>query len=159
MARKKTDKPAPEEAPAPVPTPAPLPVVGTPPPASVFPDPATLLPQFQPATPAPAGKLPAAPTLARRVSGPPRRFDPTFDAPPQAVREARQRAETLRQTLGAAMRTLETAVRQVQTTRDYLAARPEAADQFAQLGVSMETALAFAAEAEDVLNLFKPVEA
>src|SRR5688572_1247896 len=173
MAKKRSSKPKADlksgpSAETPAPTPAPLPVVGAPLPPGIFPDPATL-PQFQPPIPLP--QAPATPlhdslvpigTRSQRRTHSPRlpiisplqpggrKHNPTFDAPPAEVAQARALAQNLRAVLGHAMQSLTHAVREIEQMNAYLVAHPEAAREFERLDISTEEALRFHAEALDV---------
>lgn len=153
-----------------------LPVLGEPLPANLFPEvpplpPQPLLPSGNAGTPGASVRGMVYDSVtgqwrpARGVSAPMapigtgRRFNPTFDAPPPSVVEARNRAQGLRSALFSAMQGLMVAVQEVDQVATYVAAAPEAAAEFERLGISLEEAAKFRAEALDVINLFKPEEA
>jgi hypothetical protein len=87
-----------------------------------------------------------------------RKHNPTFDAPPQEVTQARALAQNLRAVLGNAMQGLANAVREVEQVQAYLAAHPEALQEFERLDISPAEAARFHAEALDVIEAFKPME-
>lgn len=101
---------------------------------------------------------PTAATLAS-ASGPgvPRVHNPTFDPPPQDITEARNRALHLRQILGSSMTSLQQAIVEIDQVKAFLAARPDLAEEFLRLDISLEEADRFRTEALDVVNAFKPM--
>lgn len=94
------------------------------------------------------------------ASGPgvPRAHNPTFDAPPPDIDDARRRAMQLRQVLGQAMAGLQQAIAEIDQVKAFLAARPDLAAEFLRLDISLDEAARFRAEAVDVVDAFKPMD-
>lgn len=137
------------------PDPASLPKASVPPPPSIAASHENLVP-FGATRPRSTAAAPRSTTARSVAQG--RAHNPTFDAPPAAVAQARAMANNLRAVLGNAMHSLQHAVAEIEMVQAHLAEHPDSVREFERLDISPAEAERFRLEAMDVIEAFKPME-